>query len=95
MITANWKAMARRMEEIDCSYTANQLAKPEWCIRRTGRLGYSIRFSALTDRASGRAFGRPVACPEPFTPPAISYQLKGPLIEEWGAHPTCITDNLA
>ena len=94
-MTDYFSSLAKKMEEIDCSYTAKQLAKPEWCIAELARLGYSIRFSALRIEHLEEQLGRSVACPEAFTPPAITYQLKGPLIEQWGAHPTCITDSLA
>src|SRR5438309_901810 len=95
LMTTYWKCMAKRMEEFGCDYTAKQLSKPEWCIAELARLGYSIRFSALTVQHLEEQFGRPIACPEAFTPPAITYSMRGPLLEQWGANPTCIRHNLA
>ena len=67
-MTDYFSSLAKKMEEIECSYTAKQLAKPEWCIAELARLGYSIRFSALTIEHLEEQLGRSVACPEAFTP---------------------------
>ena len=87
--------MAKNMKDFGCRYTPKQLSNPEFCITELANRGYSIGFSVLRLEHLEEMIGRRAASPEAFTPPAITTQMKGPLYEEWGAHPTWINDTLA
>jgi hypothetical protein len=94
-MSLNWQKMAKNMKDFGCRYTPKQLSNPEFCITELAKRGYSIGFSVLRLEHLEEMIGRRVARPEAFTPPAIITQMKGPLYEQWGPHPTWINLTLA
>jgi hypothetical protein len=94
-MSTDWQKMAKNMQDFGCRYTPEQLSNPEFCITELAERGYSIGFTVLTQKHLEKTFGRRIADPDAFRRPAITTQMKGPLYEEWGAHPTWMNDTLA